>query len=130
AQIVEVAFFMGHGDQPPVAVSGGNFESEDRGGLFIGLSGCGGHGGDRAGERCNCNQRENNPSHLVAPSNMHVGSLTAAMMRRRVQPELPQATCWSQSEHAPNHACPDEGGKSPNEDSQHTLRSGFFLFCS
>src|SRR5215813_5413579 len=101
AQIVEVAFFMGHGDQPPVAVSGGNFDSEDRGGLLIGLSGCGGHRGDHAGERCNCNQRENNPSHPVPPSNMQVRHLTAAMMRRLMQPELPQATCWSQSEHAP-----------------------------
>ena len=30
AQIVEVAFFVGHGDQPPVAVTGGNLDSEDR----------------------------------------------------------------------------------------------------
>src|SRR5437899_3283393 len=36
AQIVEVAFFVGHGDQPPVAVSGGDFDSEDRGRLIIG----------------------------------------------------------------------------------------------
>src|SRR6266568_7475126 len=36
AKIVEVAFFVGHGDQPPVVVSGGNFDSEDRGGFFIG----------------------------------------------------------------------------------------------
>ena len=42
AQIVEVAFFVGHGDQAPVAVSGGDFDSEDRGGLSIGLSRCGG----------------------------------------------------------------------------------------
>src|SRR5262249_60619429 len=92
ANPLEVVSLVAEGGHRPVAVSGGNFESEDRGGLFIGLSGCGGHGGDRAGERCNCNQRENNPSHLVAPSNMHVGSLTAAMMRRCVQPEFPQAT--------------------------------------
>src|SRR5262249_53640373 len=95
AKMVEFAFFMGHGDQPPVAVSGGNFDSEDRGGLLIGLSGCGGHGGDHAGERCNCNQRESNPSHPAPPSNMQVGSLTAAMMSRLMQPELPQANCWS-----------------------------------
>ena len=38
AQIVEVAFFVGDGDQPPVAVSGGNFDSEDRGAFVIGAS--------------------------------------------------------------------------------------------
>jgi len=36
--IFEVAFFVGHGDQPPVAISGGNFASGDRGRLFIGAS--------------------------------------------------------------------------------------------
>jgi hypothetical protein len=40
AQIVEVAFFLGHGDQPPVAVSERDFDSEDRGDLSIGLIIC------------------------------------------------------------------------------------------
>jgi hypothetical protein len=34
-QIVEVAFFVGHGDQPPVAVSWWHFDSKDRGGLVF-----------------------------------------------------------------------------------------------
>jgi hypothetical protein len=38
AQIVEVAFFMRHGDQSPVAVSGRDSDSEERGGLFIDIS--------------------------------------------------------------------------------------------
>ena len=38
AQIVEVACLVGHRDQLPVAVSRGDFDSEDRGGLFIGSS--------------------------------------------------------------------------------------------
>jgi hypothetical protein len=41
AQIVEVAFFLGHGDQPAVAVSERDFDSEDRGDLSIGLIFCG-----------------------------------------------------------------------------------------
>src|ERR1700731_2002102 len=32
AQIVEVAFFVSHGDQPPVAVSRGDIDREDRSG--------------------------------------------------------------------------------------------------
>src|SRR5437867_2998677 len=35
---------------------------------LIGLSRCGGHVGDHAGQRYNCNQHENNPSHTVPPS--------------------------------------------------------------
>src|SRR6266478_3700325 len=69
ANIVEVAFFVGHGDQLPVAVSGGNFYSVDRGGLSIGLSRCGGHVGDHAGKHHNCNQPNNNPSHTAPSSN-------------------------------------------------------------
>jgi hypothetical protein len=38
AKIVEVAFFVSHGDQPPVAVPGGNTASEDRASLAIGLA--------------------------------------------------------------------------------------------
>src|SRR6185436_2511481 len=63
SETVEVAFFVGHGDQPPVAVSGGNFGYEDRGGLLIGVSRCGRREGDTAGQGCNCNQRENDPFH-------------------------------------------------------------------
>jgi hypothetical protein len=42
AQIIEVAFFVGHGDQPPVAVSEENFVYEDRGSLLSGVFRCGG----------------------------------------------------------------------------------------
>src|SRR4029077_531775 len=66
AQIAEVAFFVGHGDQPPVAISGGNFDSEDRGSLSIGLSRYGGYGGDHAGQRYNCTQQVSDPSHTVS----------------------------------------------------------------
>jgi len=45
---VEVAFFVGHGDHPPVSESGGNTGYEGRGGLIIGVSGS---GRDNAG-RC------------------------------------------------------------------------------
>src|ERR1035441_6822811 len=36
-ETVEVAFFMGHGDQPPVSVSGGNCCDENWGGRVIGV---------------------------------------------------------------------------------------------
>jgi hypothetical protein len=39
SKTVEVAFFVGHGDQLPVAVSGGNTGYENRGGLCIGVCG-------------------------------------------------------------------------------------------
>src|SRR5216683_2396195 len=39
SKTVEVAFFVGHGDQLPVAVSGGNIGYENRGGLCIGVCG-------------------------------------------------------------------------------------------
>src|SRR5215831_979428 len=45
----------------------GDFDSEDWGGLSIGLSRRGGHVGDHAGQRYNCNQHENKPSHTVPP---------------------------------------------------------------
>src|SRR5262249_10940497 len=61
--IVEVAFFVGHGDQSPVTVSGGNFDSVDRSSLSIGLTRCGDHVGGHAGQRYKCNQREYNSSH-------------------------------------------------------------------
>jgi hypothetical protein len=51
AQIVEGAFFVGDRDQLPVAVSGGDFDSEDRGGLSIGLSRRGGQVGDHTGNQ-------------------------------------------------------------------------------
>jgi hypothetical protein len=65
-QTVEVAFFVGHGDQLPVAVSVRDFVHEDRGGLFIGLSRCGGDVGDPAGQRCNGNQQDSDPSQTVS----------------------------------------------------------------
>jgi len=51
AKIVEVGCFMGHGDQPPVAVAGRNFDSEDRSRLLIGVFRFGGGEGDNAGHR-------------------------------------------------------------------------------
>src|SRR5580693_2076891 len=63
SKIVEVAFFVGHGNQLPVAVSGGNFDSEDRGGFFISVSRCGGRRNDNAGHRRNCNQQESDQFH-------------------------------------------------------------------
>src|SRR5215467_15608399 len=59
AQIVEVASYVGHGDQRPVAVFGGEFAPIDRGGL----SRCG--GADNAGHRCNCNHQESDPFHKL-----------------------------------------------------------------
>src|SRR4029077_12479038 len=70
SETVEVAFFVGHGNQPPVAVSRGNFDSEDWDGLIIGATRCRGHGGYSSGHRYNCNQQESNPCHAVPPSNI------------------------------------------------------------
>src|SRR5262245_60682893 len=61
-QTVEVAFFVGHGYQLPVAVSVGDFVHENRGGLFIRLFRRGGDVGDPAGQRCNGNQQDSDPS--------------------------------------------------------------------
>src|SRR5712691_6688999 len=56
SKTVKVAFFVGHGDQPPVAVSGGNFGYEDRRGfLSRGVSRCPRREGNNAGQSCNCN---------------------------------------------------------------------------
>src|SRR6516165_1135878 len=63
-EAVEVAFLVGHGDQPPVAVSRGNAGNEDRGALLIS---CGWREGDNPGQRCNSNQWECDQSHLVSP---------------------------------------------------------------
>src|ERR1700738_3080642 len=65
-QIVEFAFFVGHGDQPPVAVSGGNFDSEDRGSLSIGVSRWVGLVDDHHGQRYNCTEQVSDPSHTVS----------------------------------------------------------------
>jgi hypothetical protein len=58
AQIVEVAFFVSHGDQPPVAVPGRNTASKDRTRLAISLTKGVTHVGDHAGQSYNCNQHE------------------------------------------------------------------------
>jgi hypothetical protein len=42
AQIVELAFLVGDGDQPPVAVTREHFDPEDRGGLIIARPGSNG----------------------------------------------------------------------------------------
>jgi hypothetical protein len=57
------------GDQAPVTVPGRNADSVDRGGLSICLPRCAGpNDGDPAGQRCNGNQPENNPSHTEPPA--------------------------------------------------------------
>src|SRR2546426_77783 len=61
-RIVELPFFVGHGDQLPVAVSGGNFRYEDRG-LLIVVSRGGRREGDNADQCSNCNQQESDPFH-------------------------------------------------------------------
>jgi len=50
-QIVEFAFLVGHGDQLPIAVSGGDLNSIDRSGLFIGVRRWMGPIGDHACQR-------------------------------------------------------------------------------
>jgi len=63
----KVAFFMGYGDQPPVAVSGGNFGYEDRRGfLGRGVSRRPRREGNNAGQSCNCNQQESESFHRDA----------------------------------------------------------------
>jgi hypothetical protein len=51
ADIVETSFFVGHGNQSPVAVSGTNFAAEDWRLLFAGLAGRRGKGGSYTGQR-------------------------------------------------------------------------------
>src|SRR5271165_3695113 len=60
AQLVGLARYqeLVHGDQFPIAVSGGDFDSVDRGGVCIGVPRCVGHVGDDAGQGCSCKQTE------------------------------------------------------------------------
>ncbi len=62
-QIVEAAFFVGHGDQPPVAVSGGNFDAKDRGAFVIGASGSVWRYGDGACRRHGCEHQQRDRFH-------------------------------------------------------------------
>src|SRR5271165_5119721 len=55
AKIVEIAFFVGHRNQLPVAVSGRNCDCGNRISLSIGASGGMSHIDDHANYRCNCN---------------------------------------------------------------------------
>src|SRR5262249_7471744 len=48
AQVVEIAFFVGDGDQPPVTVPGRNLRDENRCTLSLGMSRHGCDGGDHA----------------------------------------------------------------------------------
>src|SRR5688500_10933574 len=52
--VVEVTFFVGHRDQPPVAVSLGNLSDEYRSGVVSSWSGRSRCQGGNAGHRCNC----------------------------------------------------------------------------
>jgi hypothetical protein len=61
-QIIEAARFVGYGDQPPVALSGGILPPKIGVPLSTGLARCGGRVRDRAGQRYAC-EYENNPSH-------------------------------------------------------------------
>jgi hypothetical protein len=65
-QAVEIALFVGHGDQPSVAVSGGDFVYEDLGALSTFLSKCPGRVADHGRHRCNGNQQDSDPSHTAA----------------------------------------------------------------
>jgi len=81
ANAVQVAFFVGDGDQPPLAISGGKFDPEDRRRRAAGLPGRLGRIGHHAGQRCCCHQAENDPSHRGASSNarptVHLGWIDA-----------------------------------------------------
>jgi hypothetical protein len=67
SKTVKVAFFMGHGDQAPVAVSGGNFGDEGRRGLLShGLSRCPRREGNNASQSCNCDQQGSESFHRDA----------------------------------------------------------------
>src|SRR6185369_9507692 len=67
SKTVKVAFFMGHRDQPPVAVSGGNVGHEDRRGLLSrGVSRCPRREGHDAGQSGHGNQPEHEPFHRDA----------------------------------------------------------------
>src|ERR1700737_240133 len=65
AQLVGLAWYeeLVHGDHFPIAVSGGDFDSVDRGGVPIGLSRCVGNVGDNSGKGCNCNQQKSDSFH-------------------------------------------------------------------
>ena len=65
AKIVEVAFFVGHGDQLPVAVSGRNCDSENRISLSVGASRGVSHVDDHASQRSDCKQQVSNPFHTM-----------------------------------------------------------------
>src|SRR5208282_1410363 len=69
AQLVNLGRYyeLVHGDHFPIAVSGRDFHSVDRGGVSIGLSKCVGHVGDNAGQRRNCKQQETDPFHRDPP---------------------------------------------------------------
>src|SRR5580704_1779777 len=58
---------MGHRDQPPIAISWIDFDSEDRRGLTIVLSRRWGRGGGNGGQSCSREQKENDPFHDVPP---------------------------------------------------------------
>src|SRR5215469_17199754 len=65
-QTIEVAPLMRHGDEPPVAVSGGNLGNKDRG-LLFGMGRQGYDVGDRS-QSCNCNEHDNGSFHKLLPS--------------------------------------------------------------
>ena len=65
AKIVEVAFFVGHRDQLPVAVSGRNPDSENRISLSIGASRRLSPVDDDASKRYNCNQEVSRSFHTT-----------------------------------------------------------------
>src|SRR5687768_4318689 len=54
ADVVQVTFFVGHRDKPPVAITFGNLGYEDGGGFVRGVSRCARGKGYKAGQCCNC----------------------------------------------------------------------------
>src|SRR4029450_5406213 len=62
ADIVEVTFFVGHGNKSPLAVSARNFSYEDWG-SFIGISGCVRRESASSSHSCNCKQQKSDLFH-------------------------------------------------------------------
>src|SRR4029453_19161774 len=91
SKTVKVAIFMGHRDQPPVAVSGGDLGYEDRRGLLgRGVSRGPRREGNDAGQSCNCSQQECESFHRDA-------SYTGTGARRSARASASQraGTWWS-----------------------------------
>src|SRR5207244_1930064 len=65
--------------------------SEDRSGLFISVSRCGGREGGNAGHRCNCNQQESDRFHRVPPSNF-LSCKSRSVLAKPLEPQWARTT--------------------------------------